>query len=118
MVGVGGLGGATDIVGEVIVLRSIEFLHQGRRYRGEVRPVPGGGPEFRDGAWFVSMNGGPECRVFEAHHEDADTPEFRHRLVIATWLTDGYNRRSGERRKQGDRDSSIRDRRSGADRRG
>ena len=94
------------------MLRSIEFIHQGRRYRGEVGPVPGGGAEFSDGAWFVSMNGGPARRVFEAHPEDADTPEFRHRLVIATWLTEGYNRRvSGERRKQGERDPSVPDRR-------
>jgi len=98
------------------VLRSVEFLHQGRRYRGKVAPVPGGGPEFNDGAWFVSMNGGPERRVFEAHRDDADTPEFRHRIVIATWLTEGYNRRvSGERRKQGRRDSSVPDRRIGPD---
>ena len=82
------------------MLRMIEFLHQGRRYRAHVAPVPGGPAEFADGAWFVSMNGGPERRVFEAHREDADTPEFRHRIVIATWLTEGYNRRvSGERRQ-------------------
>ncbi len=79
--------------------------------------MPGGAPEFNDGAWFVSMNGGPVRRVFEAHPDDADTPEFRHRVVIATWLTDGYNRRvSGERRTQGTRDGSV-DRRSGPDRR-
>ena len=104
---------------EVNVLRSIEFTHQGRRYRGNVAPVPGGGPEFVDGAWFVSMNDGPERRVFEAHREDADTPEFRHRMVIATWLTDAYDRRvSGERRKRGMRDPSVADRRVGSDRRG
>ena len=104
--------------GEVNVLRSIDFIHQGRRYRGNVGPVPGGGPEFVDGAWFVSMNGGPERRVFEAHGDDADTPEFRHRIVIATWLTDAYNRRvSGERRRRGVRDTSERDRRIGPDRR-
>lgn len=96
------------------MLRSIEFVDQGRRYHGKVGPVPGGGPEFSAGAWFVSMNGGPELRVFEAHPEDADTPEFRGRIVIATWLTDGYTRRiSGERRKQGARDSSVPDRRRG-----
>lgn len=95
------------------MLRSVEFIHQGRQYRGEVGPVPGGGPEFDAGAWFVSMDDGPVRRVFEAHLDDADTPEFRHRLVIATWLTDGYNRRaSGERRKQGARDPSARDRRA------
>jgi hypothetical protein len=94
------------------MLRSIEFVHQGRQYRGEVGPVPGGGPEFSDGAWFVSMNGGPVRRVFEAHLDDADTPAFRHRLVIAMWLTEGYNRRvSRERRKQGERDRSFPDRR-------
>ena len=98
------------------MLRSVEFMHRDRRYRATVKPVPGGGPEFRDGAWFVSMNGGPTRRVFEAHPEDADTPEFRHRLVIATWLTEGYDRRvSGEpeRRKQGPRDPTQRDRRMG-----
>ncbi len=100
------------------MLRSIEFIHQGRRYRGTVGPVPGGAPEFVDGAWFVSMNGGPERRVFEAHRDDADTPEFRHRVVIATWLTEGYNRRvSGERRKPAMGDRFQPDRRSGPDRR-
>jgi hypothetical protein len=100
------------------VLQSIEFIHKGRRYRGTVAPVPGGGPEFSDGAWFVSMNGGPERRVFEAHADDVDTPEFRHRIVVATWLTEGYNRRvSGERRRGGPRDAKP-DRRTGSDRRG
>jgi hypothetical protein len=99
----------------VNVLRSIEFIHRDRRYRGNVGPVPGGGAEFVDGAWFVAMNDGPARRVFEAHQDDADTPEFRHRIVIATWLTEGYNRRvDGEdRRKQGKRDPSVPDRRSG-----
>ena len=96
------------------MLRSIEFVHQGRQYRGKVGPVPGGGPEFDIGAWFVSMNGGPVRRVFEAHADDGDTPDFRHRIVIATWLIEGYNRRvSGERREQGERDPSVRDRRKG-----
>lgn len=96
------------------MLRSIEFVVRDRRYRAEVGPVPGGGPEFSDGAWFVSMNGGPVRRVFEAHPDDADTPEFRHRLVIATWLTEGYNRRvSRERRQHGERDPSVPDRRKG-----
>lgn len=95
------------------MLHSVEFIHQGRQYRGEVGPVPGGGPEFGAGAWFVSIDDGPVRRVFEAHPDDADTPEFRHRLLIATWLTDEYNRRvSGERRKQGARDPSARDRRN------
>jgi hypothetical protein len=94
------------------MLRSIQFVHQSRLYRARVSPVPGGGPEFRDGAWFVSMNGGPERRVFEAHPDDRDTPDFRHRVVIATWLTDAYNRRvGGERRKRGERDLSLGDRR-------
>lgn len=100
------------------MLRSIDFIHEGRRYRGHVGPVPGGAAEFNDGAWFVSMNGGPERRVFEAHQEDADTPEFRHRIVIATWLTDAYDRRvSGDRRKRDRKDSSARERRTGSDRR-
>ncbi|NNF13368.1 MAG: hypothetical protein HKN72_09100 [Gemmatimonadetes bacterium] len=107
-----------NVISEVNVLRSIEFLHKGRRYRGRVAPVLGGAPEFAHGAWFVSMNGGPERRVFEAHHEDADTAEFRHRIVIATWLTDPYNRRdSADRRRSGRRSASFRDRRSGPDRR-
>lgn len=76
--------------------------------------MPGGGPEFSEGAWFVSMNDGPARRIFEAHPEDEDTPEFRSRIVIATWLTEGYNRRvSGERRKRGVRDPSVPDRRKG-----
>ena len=101
------------------MLRSIEFTNRDRRYRGNVGPVPGGGPEFIDGAWFVSMNDGPERRVFEAHSDDADTPEFRHRIVIATWLTEGYNRRveGEERRKQVTPDPSAPDRRGGPERR-
>jgi hypothetical protein len=95
------------------MLRTVEFMHQGRRFRGEVGPVPGNAPEFSAGAWFVSIDGGPARRVFEAHPDDADTPDFRHRLVIATWLTDAYNRRvSGERRKQGERSPPVRERRS------
>lgn len=95
------------------MLRSVEFIHRGSLYRGRVGPVPGGGPEFSAGAWFVSIDGGPTRRVFEAHPDDGDTPDFRHRLVIAAWLTDGYNRRvSGERRKQGERDPLARDRRN------
>ena len=94
------------------MLHTVEFMHQGRQYRGEVGPVPDGGPEFGAGAWFVSIDGGPERWVFEANADDADTPDFRYRLVIATWLTDGYNRRaSGERRRRGARDPSLRDRR-------
>ena len=98
------------------MLRSIDFIHRDRRYRATVKSVPGGGVEFIDGAWFVSMNDGPERRVFEAHADDADTPEFRHRIVIATWLTEGYNRRAegAERRKQGTRDPSVLDRRLGS----
>jgi hypothetical protein len=95
------------------MLRSIEFTDGGRRYRGTVAPVPGGGPEFDAGAWFVSMNDGPERRVFEAHPEDADTPDFRYRLVIATWLTEGYNRRVSGERRRGDREPAVPDRRQG-----
>jgi hypothetical protein len=113
-------GGApnVNVVCEVNVLRSIDFIQEGRRYRAVVGPVPGGAPEFAEGAWFVSMNGGPQRRVFEAHRDDADTAEFRHRIVIATWLTDTYDRRvSGERRKAGRRNSWAHDRRAGPDRR-
>ena len=100
------------------MLRSIDFIHEGRRYRARVRPVPGGAAEFADGGWFVSMNGGPERRVFEAHPEDADTAEFRHRIVIATWLTDAYDRRvGGDRRRGRARDREGEDRRQGTDRR-
>jgi len=101
----------------VVVLRSIEFIHEGRRYRGSVAPVPGGGSEFDDGAWFVSMNGGPERRVFEAHPDDSDTPEFRHRMVIATWLTDAYDRRTTRERRKSAHDPAVPDRRTGSDRR-
>lgn len=100
------------------MLRSIEFIHEGRRYRGTVAPVPDGGDEFDHGAWFVSMNGGPERRVFEAHPEDTDTPEFQHRIVIATWLTDAYDRRVSGERRQSDRRPAGSDRRTGSDRRG
>lgn len=99
------------------MLRSIDFIHQGRRYQGTVAPVPGGAPEFSEGAWFVSMNGGPSRRVFEAHPDDEDTPEFRHRIVIATWLTEGYNRRTGERRARRAAGRAVSERRGGPDRR-
>lgn len=100
------------------MLRSIEFMHQGRRYNGTVAPVPGGGAEFDDGAWFVSMDGGPERRVFEAHPDDSDTPDFRYRMVMATWLTEGYNRRAAaERRRVPVQTSGDEERRSGAERR-
>jgi hypothetical protein len=57
------------------------------------------------------MNDGPARRIFEAHPEDEDTPEFRARVVVATWLTEEYDRRiAGERRKQV-RDPSVPDRR-------
>lgn len=104
---------------EVSVLRSIEFVVKGRRYSGRVGPVPDGPSEFDDGAWFVSMDDGPERRVFEAHADDEDTPEFRHRMVIATWLTEGYNRRvSADRRRAAETSSAASERRRGADRRG
>ena len=99
------------------MLQAIEFVHQDRNYRAKVAPVPGGGAEFEHGAWFVSMNGGPERRVFEAHVEDADTPDFRHRIVVATWLTDEYNRRVADRRTSDGRDAPDGERRGGADRR-
>ena len=99
------------------MLRSIEFVHQGRNYRAEVGPVPDGGPEFGDGAWFVSMNDGPTRRVFEAHADDADTPDFRHRIVVATWLTSEYDRRVGDRRRAAGGVSSPGERRGGSDRR-
>ena len=99
------------------MLQSIEFVHQERKYRAIVAPVPDGGPEFEHGAWFVSMNGGPERRVFEAHADDADTLDFRHRIVVATWLTEEYNRRVSDRRTSAGRDAPSGERRSGSDRR-
>ena len=93
------------------MLRLVEFEHEGRRYHAEVLPVPDGGAEFTMGAWFVSVDGAEKRRVFEAHGEDADTPAFRHRLMIAAWLAEGWERRSGaERRKRG-RPEGTRDRR-------
>lgn len=94
------------------MLRAVEFVHEGRRYRAEVRPVPGGAPEFAAGGWFVSVDDRPPRRVFEANADDADTQAFRHQLLIATWLAEGWERRSGtERRKSGPRDSTSVDRR-------
>ena len=95
------------------MLRVVEFQHQGHRYRGEVLPVPDGGAEFSAGGWFVTVDDGPPRRVFEAHPEDADTPAFHHKLIVASWLAEGWNRRSGaERRTRGGRDPSTRDRRT------
>lgn len=84
--------------------RVVEFTHEGRSYRAEVHPVPDGGAEFRDGAWFVTVDDGPPRRVFEVQGEDADTPAFRQRLMIGAWLAEGWDRRSGgDRRKRGPR---------------
>ncbi len=94
------------------MLRAVEFVHEGRRYRAEVQPVPGGGAEFANGGWFVSVDGAPARRVFEANADDADTQAFRHQLLIATWLAEGWERRSGgDRRKAGTRDPGASDRR-------
>lgn len=85
--------------------RVVQFTHEGRRYHAEVRPVPDGAAEFRDGAWFVSVDGEPARRVFEVQPGDIDTPALRHRLMIATWLLEGWkDRRTGaDRRKAGAR---------------
>lgn len=92
--------------------RIVEFVHENRRYRAEVRPVPGGAPEFSAGAWFVTADDGPPRRVFEAQADDADTPAFRHRLLIASWLAEGWERRTGgDRRRRGPRGSGPSDRR-------
>jgi hypothetical protein len=93
-------------------VRVVEFMHQGRRYRAEVRPVPEGGAEFRDGGWFVSVDDGPSRRVFEVQPDDEDSSDLRHRLLIATWLAEGWERRTGaERRRHGVRDPRTSDRR-------
>ncbi|MGE0158638.1 MAG: hypothetical protein AB7T31_04450 [Gemmatimonadales bacterium] len=83
------------------MVRAVEFMHEGRRYRADVRPVPGGGDEFSAGGWFVSVDDGPPRRVFEANDDDADTEDFRHRLLIASWLAEGWERRSGAERRRG-----------------
>ena len=64
------------------------------------------------------MDDGPERRVFEAHQEDSDTPDFRYRMVIATWLTEGYNRRTSGDRRRGRSPERSKERRIGIDRRG
>ena len=92
-------------------MRAIEFEHQGRRYRAEVLRVPEGGEEFAMGGWFVSVDGAPPRRVFEVQPEDADTPAFRHRLMIAAWLAEGWERRSGSERRRRERPEGPRDRR-------
>ena len=94
-----------------ILLRPIEFMHEGRRYRAEVRPVPDGGEEFAAGGWFVSVDDGPARRVFEVQAEDQDSPDLRHRLLIATWLAEGWERRSGAERRRRARDARTLDRR-------
>jgi hypothetical protein len=94
------------------MLRLVEFEHEGRRYHAEVLPVPEGGSEFDLGAWFVSVDGAPARQVFEADAEDADTPAFKHRLLIATWLAEGWERRSGLERRRRAREQAMQDRRS------
>jgi hypothetical protein len=94
------------------MLRPIEFEHEGRRYRAEIRPMPGAAPEFSAGAWFVTVDGGEPRRVFEANADDADTREFRHRLLIATWLAEGWERRSGGERRMRARQQATYDRRT------
>jgi hypothetical protein len=94
------------------MLRKVEFEHEGRHYQAEVLPVPEGGDEFAGGGWFVSVDGAEPRRVFEAHAEDADTPAFKHRLMIATWLAEGWERRSGVERRRRARETVTRDRRN------
>jgi len=94
------------------MLRLVEFEHAGRRYRGEVLPVDEGGAEFNSGAWFVSVDDGPPRRVFEAHPEDGNTPAFHHRLRIATWVAEGWERRTGTERRRRGRQPGTTDRRS------
>jgi hypothetical protein len=93
-------------------MNPIEFVHEGRRYRAEVRPMPGAGVEFSAGAWFVSVDGGPSRRVFEAQPDDGDSAAFRHRLLIATWLAEGWERRSGSERRRRARLQGTYDRRT------
>ena len=101
------------------MIREIEFELEGRVYRATVRPMPDGGAEFEHGAWFVSMNDGPERRLFEANPDDTDTPDLRHRIVVATWLIEEYNRRHAQRRAgAGAPAAGEGERRSEGDRRG
>jgi hypothetical protein len=86
-------------------------MHEGRRYRAEVRPVPDGGEEFSRGGWFVSVDDRPARRVFEVQGGDVDSPDLRHRLLIATWLAEGWERRSGAERRHRIRDRGGFDRR-------
>jgi hypothetical protein len=93
------------------LLRPIEFMHEGRRYRAEVRPVPDGGEEFSAGGWFVSVDDRPARRVFEVQPHDVDSPDLRHRLLIASWLAEGWERRSGADRRRQFREPPVLDRR-------
>jgi hypothetical protein len=74
--------------------------------------MPGAGPEFSAGAWFVTVDDGEPRRVFEANLDDGDTPAFRHRLLIATWLAEGWERRSGAERRKRARQPGMFDRRT------
>jgi hypothetical protein len=42
----------------------------------------------------VSVDDGPARRVFEVQPGDSDTSDLRHRLLIATWLAEGWERRT------------------------
>ena len=86
-------------------------MHEGRRYRAEIRPVPDGGEEFKDGGWFVSVDDRPARRVFEVQAGDSDSADLRHRLLIASWLAEGWERRSGAERRRAAREPATVDRR-------
>ena len=69
------------------VLWLLEFTRDGHRFRAELRPDPDAAPEpsraLAQGAWFVSMDGNPPRRAFDADVHDEDTEEFRRRVVSA-----------------------------------
>ncbi len=65
----------------------LEFTRDGHRFRAELRPDADVSHEpsraIAEGFWFVSMDGDPPRRAFEADVHDEDTEEFRRRVVSA-----------------------------------
>jgi hypothetical protein len=64
----------------------LEFTRDEHRYRAELRSVPGepsGETTLPQAFWYVSVDGEPPGRAFEADVRDEDTEAFRLRIVAA-----------------------------------
>jgi hypothetical protein len=97
---------------EWAVLWLLEFTREGHRYRAELRPDVGPrdpSSGMARGFWFVSMDGNPPLRAFEASVRDEDTEEFRRHVVAAAGAGESKRRSEPAESRQGDRRPDERD---------